>query len=64
MGDNIRTSEQIHIAVGAFDKLFPLDAKTYRNEKWVSYDWLIEFLNHSVSLEVAIRDLKELNQKG
>ena len=32
-------------------------------KRWVSYDWLIEFLNNSRSLENAINDLKELSKK-
>ena len=32
-------------------------------KKWVSYNWLIEFLGNSRSLENAINDLKDLSKK-
>ena len=50
-------------------ELDTMDSKEFQKvidsaiKKWVSYDWLIEFLNHSNSLEVAISDLKKLSKK-
>lgn len=31
-------------------------------QKWISFDWLLEFLLHSRSLENAINDLKRINE--
>lgn len=41
-----------------FQKLITVAIK-----KWVSYDWLIEFLSNSRSLEVAISDLIEFEKR-
>jgi hypothetical protein len=66
MGDHIRVYYECECGKISYwfePRCVRCDSDNILTKKVVDFDWLLDFLSHSRSLENAVNDLKELEKK-